>query len=91
MGAAAAAAENQLGMDNLEGIDEQETGIRNTALDRQTKVPDHVDFAPNTEAQASWGDAVNFRYMGDSEEEIAESSDEYDPPPIFNQAGEEPF
>ena len=49
MVAAAAAAGNQLELNNLEGIDEQKTGISNTALDLQTKVPDHVDFAPNTE------------------------------------------
>ena len=62
--AAAAAAGNQLEMNSLEGIDEQETGISNTALDLQTKVPDHVEFAPNAEAQASQGDAVIIGYMG---------------------------
>ena len=105
MGAAAAAAGNQLEMNNLEAIDEQETGTSNTALDRQSKDPDHVDFAPKTEAQASQGDAVIIGYMGGlnhpdlaskaGEEPLSresdESADEDGTSPRDNQAGEEPF
>ena len=104
--AAAAAAGNQPEMNSLEGIDEQETGISNTALDRQTKVPDHLDFAPNFKAQASQGDAVIIGYMGvglnhpdlaskAGEEPLSresdESADEDGTSPRDNQAGEEPF
>ena len=38
----AAAAGNQLKTNSLEGIDEQETGISNTALRRPNNIPDHV-------------------------------------------------
>ena len=59
----AAAAGDKVGVEILGSIDEQETEIRNTALEGLNGGPYHVKWTPHTEPQAFQVDAAELAFM----------------------------